>query len=68
VHGAEQLRRSASFIKHGEHLYVWDNKADGHSVVATYMRWDTSNQMNHAWNHYGAGTRYDHNMSIAEEG
>ncbi|MFG3554251.1 hypothetical protein ACGGAQ_07685 [Micromonospora sp. NPDC047557] len=59
---------SASFVHNGDHLYVWDNKADGHSVVVLYNRSDTGGQMNVTWNHYGAGTRLDHNMDIPESG
>ncbi|MCG5435247.1 hypothetical protein [Micromonospora foliorum] len=55
-------------MRDGDHLYVWDNKADGHSVVALYSRSDTGNQSNATWNHYGAGTRLDHNMDIPEGG
>ncbi|MFG3554252.1 hypothetical protein ACGGAQ_07690 [Micromonospora sp. NPDC047557] len=58
---------SASFVHDGEHLYVWDNVADGNSVVAEYWREDVGiGQRNLAWNHYGAGTRLDHNMNMAE--
>ncbi|MGA8112472.1 MAG: hypothetical protein WCA46_02285 [Actinocatenispora sp.] len=59
---------SASFVHDGDHLYVWDNASDGHSVVAQYMRSDSSNQWNQAWNHSGAGTSIDHNMDIPESG
>ncbi|GIH20797.1 hypothetical protein Raf01_89690 [Rugosimonospora africana] len=59
---------SASFIHYGDHLYLWDNDADGHSVVVKYMRSDTGNQQNTAWNEHGAFTRSDHNMDIPESG
>lgn len=62
---------SASFVKNGDHLYVWDNKADGHSAVAVYTRSDTGGedgQLNHAWNYRSAGSRIDHNMNIPEKG
>ncbi|HEY3506465.1 MAG TPA: hypothetical protein VGN37_27210 [Actinocatenispora sp.] len=61
-------RGAAAFLRDGDHLYVWDNLADGHSVVADYARSDTPSQDNEAWNHYGAGTRLDHNMDIPENG
>ncbi|SFB58633.1 hypothetical protein SAMN05216266_12263 [Amycolatopsis marina] len=57
---------SASFVRNGEHLYVWDNKADGRSVVAEYERSD-ADQLGRAWNARGAGSSpTDHNMSMPE--
>ncbi|GAB3282483.1 hypothetical protein [Parasphingorhabdus pacifica] len=58
---------SASFVKNGDHLYVWDNKADGHSAVAEYTRSDVG-QFNRAWNYSGNNTRIDHNMNMPENG
>jgi hypothetical protein len=58
---------SASFHADGEHLYIWDNFADGHSVVVVYWREDVgTGQRNEAWNHYGAGTRMDRNLDMAK--
>lgn len=63
---------SASFVKNGDHLYVWDNKADGHSAVAEYTRSDTGGedgQLNRAWQNQGAEEGpHDQNMNIPENG
>jgi hypothetical protein len=59
---------SASFVHDGDHLYVWDNAADGRSAVVIYFRSDTGDQKNAAWNHFGANTVLDHNMNIPEGG
>ncbi|MEV1009370.1 hypothetical protein [Streptomyces sp. NPDC049881] len=59
---------SASFVKDGDHLYVWDNVADGWSAFARYYRSDVSGLAGFAWNYHGAGTRIDHNMDIPENG
>ncbi|MFD6620241.1 hypothetical protein ACFWFB_33925, partial [Streptomyces albidoflavus] len=59
---------SASFVKDGDHLYVWDNEADGNSAVARYYRSDVNGLAGEAWNYHGAGTRIDHNMDIPENG
>lgn len=59
---------SASFVKNGDHLYVWDNKADGNSAVVRYYRSDVNGLAGVAWNYHGAGTRVDHNMDIPENG
>jgi hypothetical protein len=62
---------SATFQQDGDHLYVWDDDADGWSAVVQYWRSDTGGvggQLNEAWNHYGAGHRIDHNMNIPESG
>ncbi len=59
---------SASFVKDGDHLYVWDNAADGHSVFVRYYRSDVNGLAGVAWNYHGAGTRVDHNMDIPEGG
>ncbi|MDI9831350.1 hypothetical protein [Streptomyces sp. KAU_LT] len=56
---------SASFIKDGDHLLVWDNNSDGHSVVVRYIRSDDGKRYD-AWHHYGAGKRLDVNMDLPE--
>jgi hypothetical protein len=56
----------ATFVTEGEHLYVCDNKSDGHSAVAEYQRTDVPGQNNQAWNHDGTGTCVDHNMNMPE--
>jgi hypothetical protein len=74
VYGGCAVRRgvaSATFKQDGDHLYVWDDYADGFSAVVQYWRSDTGGvggQLNEAWNHYGAGHRIDHNMNIPESG
>ncbi|GDY33398.1 serine/threonine-protein kinase [Gandjariella thermophila] len=56
----------ASFVAYGDHLYVCDNKADGHSAVAWYQRSDVPGQNNEAWDNNGSGTCIDHNMNMPE--
>ncbi|WP_207125832.1 hypothetical protein [Actinocatenispora comari] len=63
----------AKFEPVGEHFYIADLKADGHSVVVRYVRHDICSpvtgrcQVNLAWNHNGANSvPVDHNMNIAE--
>ncbi|MEU6088057.1 hypothetical protein ABZ865_14770 [Streptomyces sp. NPDC047085] len=57
---------SASFVKDGDHLLVWDNNSDGHSVVVRYIRSDDGGARHDDWNHYGAGTKLDINMDLPE--
>jgi hypothetical protein len=56
----------AYFVANGEHLFVCDEKADGHSAVAWYTRTDVPAQNNEAAERSGAGTCLDHNMNMAE--
>jgi hypothetical protein len=56
----------ATFVPEGDHLYVCDNKADGHSAMAWYQRSDVPGQNNEAWDNNGAGTCIDHNMNMPE--
>ncbi|WP_328560346.1 hypothetical protein [Streptomyces coelicoflavus] len=60
---------SASFVHDGDHLLVWDNAADGHSVVVEYLRDDENgDDYLRAWNYYGKYDRLDVNMNLAEDG
>ncbi|MFE9820039.1 hypothetical protein [Streptomyces sp. NBC_00236] len=59
---------SASFVRDGEHLLVWDNNADGHSIMVMYYRSDNSGTQLRDWNQYGKGSRLDINMSLPESG
>ncbi|MGC0382506.1 hypothetical protein [Streptomyces sp. SAI-129] len=60
---------SASFVHDGDHLLVWDNAADGHSVVVEYLRSDENgDDYLRAWNYYGKYDRLDVNMNLAEDG
>lgn len=56
----------AYFVADGEHLWVCDQLADGHGVVAQYTRTDVPGQNNEAVNTGGAGTCIDHNMNMPE--
>jgi hypothetical protein len=58
---------SASFVRDGDHLLVWDNNSDGHSVMVMYYRSDTDGMIKD-WNHYGLGARLDINMNLPEDG
>jgi hypothetical protein len=58
---------SASFVRDGDHLLVWDNNSDGHSVMVMYYRSDTADMIKD-WNHYGLGSRLDINMNLPEDG
>ncbi|SFB58626.1 hypothetical protein SAMN05216266_12262 [Amycolatopsis marina] len=57
---------SASFVRHGEHLYIWDNAGEGRQVAVEYERSDVS-QKGQAWNARGfASEPTDHNMNMPE--
>jgi hypothetical protein len=55
----------AYFVSYGEHLFVEDRAADGHSAVAVwYTPWTGTR---YVWNPHGAfGARVDGNLSLAE--
>ncbi|MBB5120187.1 hypothetical protein AF335_17160 [Streptomyces eurocidicus] len=59
---------SASFIKEGDHMLIWDNKADGHSVVVIGDRSDglPLKLRNHSGSE-GDG-KVDHNLNLPENG
>ncbi|TXS34526.1 hypothetical protein EAO71_00990 [Streptomyces sp. ms191] len=59
---------SASFVRDGDHLLVWDNNEDGHSVMVMYYRSDSGNTQIKDWNHYKVGSRLDINMNLPEDG
>ncbi|MEU0128952.1 hypothetical protein [Streptomyces sp. NPDC006289] len=60
---------SASFVHDGDHLLVWDNAADGHSVVVEYERSDVGgSDYIRDWNHYGKYAKLDINTNIPEAG
>ncbi|AZM77503.1 hypothetical protein D1J63_23100 [Streptomyces sp. KPB2] len=66
---ANSCAGSASFVHDGDHLLVWDNAADGHSVVVEYERSDENGtDYLRAWNYYGKYHRLDANMNIPEDG
>jgi hypothetical protein len=55
----------AYFTSYGEHLYVEDRAADGHSAVAVWYRHTTGYQ--YVWNPYGAwARRVDRNLALPE--
>jgi hypothetical protein len=55
----------ATFVSLGEHLKVYDNVADGYSVVVINYRQDLGGPF-YGWNHTGAGTVTDYNLSMPE--
>lgn len=59
---------SASFVKNGDHLLVWDNRSDGHSAVVKYIRSDDSSGQHVVWNYYGVNHRLDIHMDLPESG
>lgn len=63
--GAYNCEGRAEFVSHGEHFYLKDQKADGHSAVLRYYRSDTQ-QWKTAWNHSGNGTTKDINLDMPE--
>jgi hypothetical protein len=57
----------AVFDPNGEHYYIFDRKADGHSVVVVNYRSDLSpSGPYYGWNHTGAGTAKDYDLSMPE--
>jgi hypothetical protein len=55
----------AYFVSYGEHLYVEDRAADGHSAVAVWYTPSTGTR--YVWNARGAfGPRVDGNLSLPE--
>ncbi len=58
----------ASFRSRGEHFFVCDYQADGHSVTVRYAYRNSSGDYVHrtATNYWGAGTCRDVNRSIKE--
>ncbi|MGW1100948.1 hypothetical protein ACWD5W_34690 [Streptomyces sp. NPDC002455] len=66
---ANSCAGSASFVHDGDHLLVWDNAGDGHSVVVEYERSDVGgSDYTRDWNHYGKYAKLDVNMNIPEDG
>ncbi|MEU7207133.1 hypothetical protein AB0B06_01885 [Streptomyces sp. NPDC044989] len=63
---APRCSGSTSFVRDGDHLLIWDNAADGHSVVVLYERSDLGYRT--VWNHYGKYHRLDVNMNLPESG
>ncbi|WP_020525338.1 hypothetical protein [Catelliglobosispora koreensis] len=63
--GAYNCEGRAEFVSHGEHFYLMDRKADGHSAVLRYYRADTQ-QWKTSWNHDGAGTTKHINLDMPE--
>ncbi|MFF2013929.1 hypothetical protein ACFVWY_33365 [Streptomyces sp. NPDC058195] len=59
---------SASFVKVGDHMLIWDNEADGHSVVVEGSRSDGLKLRK--WNHSGSDGdgKVDHNLNLPENG
>jgi hypothetical protein len=57
----------AVFDPNGEHYYIYDRQADGHSVVVVNYRSDLSpSGPYYGWNHTGAGTAKDYDLSMPE--
>ncbi|WP_019852639.1 hypothetical protein [Actinopolyspora mortivallis] len=54
-----------TFDDHGEHLEAYDTEPDGHGVYVKYKRSDAPNDGEFT-HRDGAGTWYDHNMSMPE--
>lgn len=53
------------FVSYGEHLYVEDRVADGHSAVGVWYTPSTGTR--YVWNPYGAfARRVDGNLSLPE--
>jgi hypothetical protein len=63
--GAAACAAGAEFVSYGEHLYVRDQRADGHSAVVRYWL-DGGTGPFHVWNSGGNGTSVDHNLELAE--
>jgi hypothetical protein len=57
---------SANFTSYGEHLTIYDDKADGHSVVVLNVRQDLCCAEFEGWNHNGAKSFYDYNLDMPE--
>lgn len=57
---------SACFVPYGEHLWVCDEKADGHHPGVVY--WINGGSAHYADYDLGAGHCHDINLSIAESG
>jgi hypothetical protein len=56
----------AYFVSYGDHLWVEDRAADGHSAVAYYQRHDTGAR-GYLWNPYGAWNRpVERNFNLIE--
>lgn len=55
----------ARFVSLGEHLYVDDKLADGHSAVAVYWLEGGTGPFE-VWNPNGNGSTVDHNMELPE--
>jgi hypothetical protein len=58
----------ASFKSYGEHFFVCDYRADGHSITVQYAYRNSSGDTVHrtATNYWGSGTCRDINRSIRE--
>lgn len=55
----------AEFVSYGEHLWVRDQLADGHSAVARYWLEGGSGPFS-VWSSGGAGTSVDGDLDLAE--
>jgi len=63
--GATACAAGANFVSYGEHLFVSDRAADGHSSVVQYwLEGGTGPFL--LWNSGGNGTSVDHNLELAE--
>lgn len=63
--GAVACAARANFASYGEHLYVSDQDADGHSAVVRYWLEGGTGPF-HVWNSGGNGTTVDHNLELPE--
>lgn len=57
---------SAYFNSYGEHLYVYDNAADGLAVVVWNQRYDLGGGWYQGWNTTGSGTVRHFDLSIPD--
>jgi len=63
--GAASCAARANFVSYGEHLFVEDRVADGHSAVARYwLEGGTGPFL--VWNSGGSGTKVDYNLELPE--
>lgn len=56
---------TVTFQSYGEHFFLHDDRADGRGAVLHLFRYDTTNNYTY-FNHDGAGTSVDIDLSMAE--
>jgi hypothetical protein len=60
------LGGSVWFFSYGEHLQIYDELADGHSVVVFDQRQDLCCTWYSGWNHGGEGSVKDYDLNMPE--